>query len=67
MHVHLCSGLNPRWTKELERETQERGTIFSNPERTLAYYRKGAGKTVLNHVSPLSLYSKISLIGTSTS
>ena len=47
-------GLNPRWTAELERDSKQSGTQYSNPERVLAYYRTGAGKELLNHV-PLKM------------
>ena len=43
-------GLNPAWTKELARDSKEHGTVYSDPERVLKYYRNGAGSTVLNHV-----------------
>ena len=42
-------GVNPKWAAEKARDTKERGTVYSDPKRVLAYYRKGAGSTIHNH------------------
>lgn len=47
-------GRNQQWCAEIQRDSKERGIVYSDPKRVLAYYRRGAGKTLYNHI-PLAM------------
>ena len=47
-------GRNPQFAAEIQRDSKERGTVYSEPKRVLEYYRRGAGKVLYNHI-PLAM------------